>query len=195
MELELRLAAQERDLGAVTESSGAVLEEVGDLSSAVSQIWEIILQIAEAVNQDSQLRVQTVSGANVDSRRERDEVSVSSNDLHMAWKQRGAKKHWVVRACVNLGVFETSVAEVHSALRESVRFTTSIADQGYPSTVGHHTHCDRRQDRKVLNNDSNSTQPEPLPLSPLTSFDSAPRKRVKNTPSRNWYAFNPRNRT
>lgn len=63
--MELRLAAQEREVGAVTEALGAVLEEVGDLSSAVSQIRKMPLQIAETVNQDSQPGVPTTGRADL----------------------------------------------------------------------------------------------------------------------------------
>ena len=37
-------------------------------------------------------------------------------DLYKAWKQRGVKKGWVVRACVNLAMVDISVAELQSAL-------------------------------------------------------------------------------
>ena len=57
------------------------------------------------------------------------EISLATKDLQKARKQRGTKKHWVVRACVNLAMVDISLAEVQSAIRESVYITPAIANQ------------------------------------------------------------------
>ena len=49
MEIEQRLAAQERELGALVESLATVLDEVSELSAAVSQMREMLLQITDAI--------------------------------------------------------------------------------------------------------------------------------------------------
>lgn len=123
------MATEERELGTVTASLDAVLKEVGNLSSASKQVMEIFLKISEAVNQHSQSGVLMAGGADIDSRTQLDEVFLSMKHLHNALEQRGTRKHWVVHALVNLGMFDISVANMQSILRKSVRVTSSIANQ------------------------------------------------------------------
>ena len=62
-EIEQRLVAHERDLRAVAKILATVLEEVSKMSTAVSQMREMLFQIADAINQDSQLAGPAVDGA------------------------------------------------------------------------------------------------------------------------------------
>ena len=86
MEIEQRLAAQEREVGAVVESLATVLGEVTKLSAAVSQIREMLLQITNAINPNPQLAGPAADGAGSDGRSQREEISLATKDLHKAWK-------------------------------------------------------------------------------------------------------------
>ena len=89
----------------------------------------MLLQITNAINQNPQLARAATNGAESDGRSQRDDISLAAKVLHKAWKQRGTKKHWVVRACVHLAMVDISVAELQSALRESVYVPPAICDQ------------------------------------------------------------------
>ena len=67
-EIEQRLAAQERELGAVVESLATVLEEVSKLSAAVNQMREMLVQITDAINQHPQLAGPAADDAGSDGR-------------------------------------------------------------------------------------------------------------------------------
>ena len=88
-------------------SLAAVLREVSELSAAASQMGEMLLQITDAINQDPQLAGSAADGAGSDGCLQWEEISLATKDLHKAWKQRGTKKHWVVRTCVNLVIVES----------------------------------------------------------------------------------------
>lgn len=66
----------------MTESSGAVLDEVGDLSFPSSQIMEMVPQISDAADQDSESGVPMACGAYINSRTQRDEVFLAMANLH-----------------------------------------------------------------------------------------------------------------
>ena len=63
-DIEQRLHAQERELGAVVESLATVLGEVSEFSAAGSQMREMLLQITDSINQDPQLAGTAADGAN-----------------------------------------------------------------------------------------------------------------------------------
>ena len=89
-----------------------VLEDVSEVSAAVSQMRETLLKIADPINQDLQLARPSNDGAGSGGRSHRGEISIVMKDFHKAWKQRGTKKHWVVRMCVNSPMLGISVAEL-----------------------------------------------------------------------------------
>jgi hypothetical protein len=128
-EIEQRLVAQEGELGATMESLPVVLREFSKLLARVSQECDMFLQNTNAINQDPYLAGPAVDGAGSNGRFQREEISLATKYLHKAWKQRGIKQHWAVRACVNLAMVDISVAELKSALRESLYVTPTTADR------------------------------------------------------------------
>ena len=103
----------------MVESFATVLGEVSELSAAVSQMRDMLLQITDdAINQDLQVAGSAADGAGSDGRSKREEISLAAKYLHKAWKQRVTKKH--VRECLNFAMVDISIAELQSALRETV---------------------------------------------------------------------------
>ena len=88
-----------------------MLEEVRELSAAVSQVHELLLQIVDAISQDPQLAGPTANGAGSDGRSQRGGF-LATKDLNKLWKRLRTKKHWVVRARINSAMVHTSVEEL-----------------------------------------------------------------------------------
>ena len=179
MDIEQRLATQEQELGAVMESLATVLGEVSELPAAVDQMRKMLLQITDAINQDPQLAGPAVDGAGSDGRsqrEQREEVSLATKELHKAWKQRGTKKHWVVRTCVNIAMVDIYVAELQSALRESVYVTPAIADQmRYMSSCRRTRVCSPRRNLRCFGHDTPSVNGSLRSSSRLLAGRAAPR--------------------
>ena len=81
-EIAQRLAAQERELGAVVESLVAVLEETGELSAAVSQLREMLLHNTDAISQGPYLAWPAAGGAGSDGRSQREEIFGTTYTRH-----------------------------------------------------------------------------------------------------------------
>ena len=113
----------------MVKSLAAVLEESSEFSPAVSQMHYMLLQIIDASNQDPQSAGPPADGAGSDDRLQREEIYLATKGQHKAWKQRGTKKHWVVRTCMNVAMEDTSFTKLQSTLRESVYVTPAAADQ------------------------------------------------------------------